>query len=375
MPKLKRRSDGRYQMSAIIDGKRKYFYGQTQKEAAAKMNEAISLSSRGVDLISAASPFSKWANAYLNSIKVSLTEQQFRKYKVRLDYFTSIFGEVEINKIRPHHIQKAINALAEENPRTHKPTAKKTLIEYRAILRRTFDFAIVNRAAEYNPCTMITLPKDAPKKQRSILTEEQKQWIIDTPHKMQTAAMIMLFAGLRKGELCALMWSDIDFKNKTITVNKSFDFYENKLKSTKTESGVRTIPMPDILCDYLKSQPQPSLYVMEQKTRSQIEKCWLDYMKVLNQKYGDFNNLFSLDKEKNPPIIIKTFTMHELRHTYCSWLYSAGVDLLTAKYLMGHKNVQTTLAVYTHLEKEKRNISIDKLNEYFNNGAKNMSTR
>ncbi len=373
MPKLKKRSDGRYQCSAVIEGKRKYFYGRTQKEALQKMNEAIALSSRGVDLISAESSFEQWGKSFLCSIRPSLTAQQYHIYETRLNYFIKIFGNIEIRLIRPHHIQQAVNDLAARNPATKKPTAKKTLIEYRSIVKRAFDYAVVNRAIEYNPCIMISLPKDAPKKERTIIADEQKQWIEDTPHRMQTAAMIMLYAGLRRGEAAALLWSDIDLKNKTISVNKSYDFYEKQEKGTKTEAGFRIIPIPDNLVSFLieKKSQDNSLYVLhlldgQPITASALERLWRSYMTALNEKYGDFSNYYSMKKKQKKPLVIKTFTMHELRHTYCSTLYSAGVDLLTAKYLMGHKDVQTTLNVYTHLEKQKQEVSIDKLNQYYN---------
>ena len=72
-------------------------------------------------------------------------------------------------------------------------------------------------------------------------------------------------------------------------------------------------------------------------------------MKELNKEYGDFSNYERINKKYALPIVIDKFTMHQLRHTYCSMLYDADVDLLTAKYLMGHKNVSTTLKIYTHL--------------------------
>lgn len=62
--------------------------------------------------------------------------------------------------------------------------------------------------------------------------------------------------------------------------------------------------------------------------------------------------------------VIQEFTPHQLRHTYCSMLYDAGVDVLTAKELMGHEDVQTTLGIYTHLSKARKAKSIESLNEY-----------
>ena len=77
---------------------------------------------------------------------------------------------------------------------------------------------------------------------------------------------------------------------------------------------------------------------------------------------------FSLRHEpKGVPMVIEGFSAHQLRHTYASMLYMAGVDVVTAKELMGHADVQTTLEIYTHLSKSHKVKEISKLDEYLAN--------
>ena len=65
-------------------------------------------------------------------------------------------------------------------------------------------------------------------------------------------------------------------------------------------------------------------------------------------------------------MIIPTFTPHQLRHTYITMLYLAGVDVMTAKEQAGHSDIQTTLNIYTHLDKNHKQKNIDKLNNFLN---------
>jgi Phage integrase family. len=74
----------------------------------------------------------------------------------------------------------------------------------------------------------VTISKSAPTKERRALTESEQQWIIDTEHRAQLPAMIMLFSGLRRGEVIPLMWSDVDLKRGFISVNKSVEFTTNQ---------------------------------------------------------------------------------------------------------------------------------------------------
>ena len=102
-------------------------------------------------------------------------------------------------------------------------------------------------------------------------------------------------------------------------------------------------------------------------------RMWDSYMADLNIKYGyhDAVNKHAtrtkLDdgQERGAlPMIIRTFTPHELRHTFCTLLYQSGVDVLTARDQMGHSSVQVTQEIYTHLDKQYKAKKMEALDEY-----------
>ena len=107
-----------------------------------------------------------------------------------------------------------------------------------------FEYAIENRAVDFNPCRYVKIPKAAKTSERRALTPEERKWVEEMPHRAQLPAMLMMYSGLRKGEVTALLWSDIDFKNHTITVSKSYDFKQGRIKEPKTASGVRVVSVP-----------------------------------------------------------------------------------------------------------------------------------
>ena len=115
------------------------------------------------------------------------------------------------------HIQDVILDCADEpSEKTGKPYAKQTLIEIRNVAKQIIQLAIENRVLDYNCASAVKIPKTAEKSTRRALTEEEQSWITDTPHRAQTAAMIMMYAGLRRGELLALTWQDIDLDRKAV---------------------------------------------------------------------------------------------------------------------------------------------------------------
>lgn len=382
MPKKSntRRADGRIAVQVYLgreDGKRIYktVYGKTQKEAEQKATELKQQLHKGIDLSNSDRSFSYWADMFLMSKKQQLTHAHYTQIKSRLQYFVDRFGYKNIENIKLCDGEQAVAELAKCNPITQKASSKKTLIGYTSVLKRCFDYAIANRVIDYNPMQYLSIPNGMQKKTREALTAEQQQWIINTEHRAQLPAMIMLFAGLRRGEVSALLWSDVDLQNKTITVNKSYDFRENKVKSTKTVSGIRVIPIPDVLVDFLKSVEKISDYVCPCTNgavmrESAWQRLWNSYMQTLNQQYGDF---IDMPTAQNIPIVIPTFTPHCLRHTYCTMLYESGIDAVTAKNLMGHKDISTTLGIYTHLSREKAQTDIEKLNSFLQSKATDIN--
>ena len=216
-----------------------------------------------------------------------------------------------------------------------------------------------------------------PAEKRRALTPEEQRWIRETPHRAQTAAMIMMYAGLRRGELLPLLWSDIDFERKTISVNKAVAFVKGKpqVKNCgKTDAALRTVFVPDILIDYLKQVKRKTLLVCPSTKGTIIteigwKRLWESYLKELNFKYGDFGSYVNLEvKSKYQPgglpMVIPNITAHWLRHTFITNMFFAGINLMTAKEQAGHADIRTTSEIYTHLNEEYKERDMQGLNNY-----------
>ena len=244
---------------------------------------------------------------------------------------------------------------------------------------------------EYNPATATRIPRNAPQGYRRALTNAEQQWIIDTPHRAQRAAMIMMYAGLRRGELIALTWDDVDLKKKTIRVNKAVEMIKGKphVKLPKTQAGNRTIDIPQRLVDFLTPLRETDFAQFPDARPINLLVCraasgkmftnqawrtmWKSYLIDLNVKYGfrgKVNKLAAHKKNKDGkaqgklPLLIPNITPHWLRHTFATLLYLAGVDVLTASDQLGHADIKTTLSIYTHLDKIYKRKSMNRLDKY-----------
>lgn len=385
----KKRDDGRYQVQVYLGRdpetqKRKYkvVYGHSQKEANEKAIEIKLALKKGIDVTPEFLTFSDWADKWISLKKPEIAAACAVVYECNIKHLKAAFGDMNITKIRPADVQDVIVALSQRNPNTGKPMAKDTLSGLKSTANQIFQLAIDNRVMDYHPAKLVKLPaRDTPSKRRA-LTDDEQNWIINTPHRAQLAAMIMMYAGLRRGELIALTWNDVNLDVGTVTVKKTVELINGKpiLKDfAKTPSSIRAVNIPNRLIRYLSEQPHKSIYVCvnvkgKMHTESSWRRLWESYLADLNIKYGDFSSFEEIPKSKfdpaGVPFVIPKITPHWLRHTFCTMLYFAGVDILTAKNQMGHKDIQTTLEIYTHLDTLHKQKEINKLNEFLDGEKK-----
>ena len=371
--RVKKRPDGRYAMQiylGTVDGKRKYktVYGATLRKYKRKLTKCGFSWGKGISITSMRDSFGDWAEKILKSKEADgVSISQINSYKNYCRNHLSPLYMKSLSEILPADIQSIIN---------DTKLAKNTLKAIRNTASQIFRLAIENRAIDFNPADYVRIPKIAPESHRDALTDEQQRWIRETPHRAQRAAMLMLYSGIRRGEATALTWGDVDLNAGTISVTKSVEMIKGKphVKTTKTESGIRIVRIPQVLIDYLKAEKDSEsplcMYVIHsvrgKMMTNQAWRCmWDSYLLDLNIKYGYSGKINKFDPH-GAVMRIPTFTPHWLRHTFASLLYRAGVDVLTARDQLGHSDIKTTLTIYTHLDKLYKERRMDKLNEYLN---------
>lgn len=386
MPKAKRRADGRYCRQIYIgkgpDGKRKYhtIYAATAKEADRLAAEYRTSLGRGLDPHSRARTVKDLLDALMASKAAQGVGISWQRCLANhIGHLRQIWA-IPADKVRTADVQAVLNELAQDG------LSHKTISQIAGTLSAAFRLAIPE-VVQYNPCDKAVVPAGKPAKRREWLDEERQGWVLNTPHRAQRAAMVMMLAGLRRGEATALTWADVDLDSRTITVNKSWDFAAGRVKGPKTAAGERVVHIPRLLADYLRAEREadPStLYVVHTSIGGRMtdiawRRMWDSYMSDLNVKYGyhgAVNKYSTRKKDKNGkeqgalPMVIRTFTPHELRHTFCTLLYMAGVDVLTARDQMGHASVQVTQEIYTHLDAKHKARKMEALDGYLSAAGK-----
>lgn len=343
-------SSGMYEYKATIghtfDGKpiRKSFYSSTSKAAAkAKADEYI-VNTRvaeqtGETFVAKESSFSSWAKKWLETYKKGNCKEHTYNYTYRTNvenYLIPFFGEAKLTNIKQIDVQRYFNE--------HKYLSAITLKRQKSILYAIFEEAIYNDLCIKNPVRNIIYVSDKPAKIKKAYNLDQSNKAISYAEtnilSKGIGVYIILNTGLRRGELLGLMWSDIDFTNRTLSVKRAIEPDTIGIPldgELKTRSSLRTIPISEEFCNNLKLIPHKSQFVLAGKTQ------W-GYTSIdgFNKQYRNFM------KEMSEALHIDYLSPHELRHTYGTVLREKGVDLYTISRLLGHSDSKVTETTYVH---------------------------
>ena len=323
------------------EGKRitKTFYGKTKKEAKQKADAYRSAGAEAVSTL----------NTVAKQFLLTNTDET-KAFRIRA--FTEPLGSWNIGKINCSDLETILAKLALDGK------SQRTVARYLQSINQVFEYAMKNRVISFNPCKYVKLPNCSPPKERNALTIEEIGLLEQSLTPGTLAALIMVYCGLRRGELTALTWEDVDLDNHTLTVNKSWDYKNNHLKGTKSKAGNRIVPIPENLSNRLKiaqkGKKKTALVIVNENGERMIEWDWQKWNRQLCSATGI------------------TFTWHCLRHTYATLLYDADIGVKEAQHLLGHSSVEITMDIYTHLSEQRKTTSADKLNRFI---ADNLQTK
>ena len=364
-----KRKDGRWQGSVTIgrndDGtqRRQYVYGKTRSEVAEKVNALIHDINTGLFVDKNKSPtLEEWLNFWLvtykkNSVKEKTYDQYEGVIRVHLAPELGVYRLVDLTGAQ---IQTFYNKLYANG------LSARTIHIINIVLSSALKKAIKNRLIMFNACDAVELPKQIKKERRVLTVDEQKKLIKILKEDDQGAMYIFaLFTGLRRGEVLALQWSDVDFDTGTVSVNKTLSRVKTYVDSgdktrlivsePKTETSRRIIPIIDTLIPLLKKQKDSANNNNKFDLVFPSEAGGYIDPRNYNRKFYKLVKKAGLPKT-NP---------HSLRHSFATRSLEAGVDLKTTQELLGHSSINITADLYTHSLMKHKKKELRKLNSVF----------
>lgn len=385
-----RASDKRYVYTYTDPlGRRKYVYARDLATLREKEKELMKNQLDGLDLyVAGRATINNVFDRYM-AIKHNLRDSTRSNYLYTYNHFVrDNFGMKLIASIKFSDVLQYYNHLLHE-----ENLSLGTLDTIHCLLHPTFQLAVRDQVIRNNPSdgVMKEISKQSGKNRgvRHALTIEQQrafmEYVANHPvyYHWWSLFTVLLGTGCRIGEALGLRWEDLDFENRIISINHSLVYYPTakerksvmRIVKPKTEAGIRTIPMLDVVYDAFQME-------LEEQEETGFNTDEIDGMTgfVFKNRYGGVPNYNTVNqaikriinshnadevvlakREKREPVIIPNFSCHHFRHTFATRLCEVESNLKVIQSIMGHRNIETTMDVYAEATDRKKKESMDNL--------------
>ena len=296
-----------------------------------------------------------WFDYWIGIKKQTVRPNTVRNYSERYERnIKGVIGNKFLTDVKPIHCQKIFSDMADEGYKT------TTIYQTRIALYNMFEFARENDVLIANPCKK-SLKSDMGKpsdKKEALTIDAQKKFLeAVVGYSYENQYRFVLQTGLRTGELIGLKWSDIDFENRTMKIERTMEYRykvgEWRVGPPKSKSGYRTIPLTDeAICILENQRSKNSLKLVPMEWKDIVFLCRKG-TPVKNSTYD--TGLFKYCDRVGIP----RFSMHVLRHTFATRCIEGGMKPKTLQKILGHSNIGITMNLYVHITEDEKHREID----------------
>ncbi len=283
------RKDGRWAASFYLEsGQRKTLYGETRKEAYEKLQKALREQEQGTLVAGPQQTIRQYLEHWLEEVhKPAIRESSYVRYRRLLtNHILPILGKMQIRELTAQHVQALYARKLKEG------LSPKTIKLIHTIIHQALKNAVRWRLVSRNVCEDVSLPRQS-RHEIQPVTREQAQKLLETAkgHRLEAILAVALTTGMRRGELLALRWRDIDFESRSLQIQRSVmhlpghGFVESEPKTAK---GRRKIILPHFVIETLKQHRARQL-----EARLKAGASWEDHDLVFCNRGGGF---FSLNR-------------------------------------------------------------------------------
>lgn len=381
------RPDGRYQARYTLNGKRYTIYGKTQKEIEKKLRDAQYEIDHGIyakpDRITVDAWYQAWIKEYRENI---VREGTLTSYKHYYRHIGGEIGKMKLQAVNPVHIQRILNKMRGEG------YSAGYIKKIKALMNLFFRQAYINGIIAVNPVERTVLPKGEGVEnvhKRALTEQEQRKFLECAEREKPFHAEIFYLGfstGMRIGEITALEWSDIDFKNLEIHINGTMvniAGMELHKGPAKTAGSRRVVPMLPEIGRRLKQhkvdqarlrmklgdkwEPVKGLENLVFTSvsgrplwRASVAKFIREITDVMNREEEE-----AAVKEHRKPILVDYFCPHAMRHTFATRALERGIPPRVVQSYLGHAEIDVTMNIYTHVTAELEKEEIKKIANQF----------
>ena len=354
---VRQRTDGRWEGRHIVGydengkAKTKNVLANTKAECIEKLKKLqesygeVATFKVGPDM-----RFGDWINYwYENHSKPTIRPTTQKGYEQWIYVHTiPILGHIPLNKLTQSDFQKFLNEMKTNGRKIHRDTkggemAARSVRSCYHVIRMSLDRAVREGLIKKNPILGCGLPQAEPKEMKILSKEEIQRFLIQAKAEgMYELFLLELTTGMRRGEILALTWDDLNFETGELHINKQYTPVGGRLIlcEPKTKAAFRTIILPPVMVELLKEYKKgvfsPLMFPSRIKPEKPIDPGYVrKRLQQILERAG-----------------CKKVRFHDLRHTFATMSLEHGMDVKTLATIIGHVSSRTTLNIYTHITNE-----------------------
>jgi integrase len=327
------------------DGKQKQFRVKSEAEGI-KLLRKIQMEMEEGLVVDRTITVKEYLEYWIEEVhKPTIKISSYIKYRKLLrTHILPQLGSVRLEQLSPQMVQKLYAQKLQAG------LSSKTIRDIHGVLHRALQTAVDWKMLAWNVCDVVKPPRLVRSKRKALSLEEVQRLLeAARGHRLELVIILALVTGMRRGELLALTWADIDWKARIIDVCKTVEYFPHVgyvVDEPKTEASKRQIILPAFAMELLER------HRAEQEKAKQVHSStWEDHDLVFPNQHGGY---------LSPRYVEKTFgrlakaaglrvTFHCLRHSASTLLRSMGVDIKAIQAMLGHASMQVTTEIYSHV--------------------------
>ena len=376
---VRQRKDGRWEGRVVIGydekglPRTKNVLAKTKRECQEKLKQLWeTVTGSKTEKVRPEMPFGEWLDFwYQNYVKPQIRPTTQANYEAKIyQHIIPELGKIPLNQLAQKDLQQFYARMKTGGRLIRTEQFGKGLSDsmvrgLHAACRSALEKAVQEGLIRTNPAVGCKLPPKRGREMQVLGREELQRFLIQAQAEGYFELFLLdLCTGLRRGELLALQWDDLDFKTGTLTVNKQVYEVKGQLQVSvpKTRASIRRLVLP------------PGVVEVLRQYRERVDSRWMFPSPV---KEGVPMNPSAVLKRLH--IILeragcKRIRFHDLRHTFATLSLENGMDVKTLSAMLGHVSAATTLDIYTHITSDMLSEAAAKIDRGLGNEVAEDST-